>query len=289
MSSTLKFSGFPATTLAKVRPWLPAALVAIERRTKKPVKSRTVYAMTDEEIADDKQIVEPGNPHGGGHGRYEADGTVKVNPYLNPHLTLLNVIHEILHGQLPKMSEADTDKMTALILRDIGALRSGPKKAKKVKAKTEGWDQQTPYGVSRLRRKTIGAVPLPLNRKPMKGEIVDPELYEDCQQRHASSLRDLVEDAAYRRLARKAPEFKVMKKHRVELTPEERKQCMDAKAVWHFNIGRDGKRKPTPAVWKAVLPDGTVWFNTNTHRAWNVASTLKGGIRRYHDFIKSTA
>ena len=283
MPVTLKFQGFPADTLKQVRPWLPSALAAIERHTKKPVKSksRTVYAMTDDEIEADREIVEPGNPHGGGHGRYEPDGTVKVNPYLNPYLTLTNVVHEIIHGQLPKLSEKGTDKLTAVIMREIGAMRAGPK--------TEGWDQQAPYGVSKLRRKVIGVVPLPLNRKPMKGEIVDPELFEDCAQQSATCLLDLVEDESYRRLARKAPKFKVMKKHRVRLTPEERKQCMDAGAVWNFNVSRDGKKKKCPAVWKAVLPDGTVWFNTNTHRAWNVASTLRGGIRRYHRFIKGTA
>ncbi len=82
-----------------------------------------------------------------------------------------------------------------------------------------------------------------------------------------------------------ASEFQKLKKNKVELTPEERKKCMDEKAVWHFhNSGA------TPAVWKSVCPKtGKVTYITNTHRAYNTAPTLKGAIGRFHKFIKSTA
>lgn len=106
------------------------------------------------------------------------------------------------------------------------------------------------------------------------------------------SLYDRVvlrEDTAYQRVARQAPEFKVLKKHQVKLDPEERKLCMDRGAVWNFHFGRNGKRQKTPAVWKSVMPNGDTWYSTNTHRAWNVTRTLKGTIKRYADFIKSTA
>lgn len=80
-------------------------------------------------------------------------------------------------------------------------------------------------------------------------------------------------------------EFQKLKDNKVRLTPEERKQCMDKKAVWHFN-----GNGATPAVWKSKDPKtGKVTYVTNTHRAYNTAPTLKGAIGRYHKFIKGTA
>jgi len=84
------------------------------------------------------------------------------------------------------------------------------------------------------------------------------------------------------------PDWKSFVKSRVPLTPEERKKVMKSKAVWNFHFGRDGKRKKTPAVSKAVI-NGKTWFETHTHRALNYAKSLKGAISRYHKFIKSTA
>lgn len=80
-------------------------------------------------------------------------------------------------------------------------------------------------------------------------------------------------------------EFQKLKDNKVRLTPEERKQCMSKKAVWHFNGG-----SPSPAVWKSKDPKtGKTTYVTNTHRAYNTAPTLKGAIGRYHKFIKGTA
>jgi hypothetical protein len=84
-------------------------------------------------------------------------------------------------------------------------------------------------------------------------------------------------------------EFKKLQDNKVPLTPEERKECMDKKAVWHFHYGRDGKKQDTPAVWKSKNSDGTFTYVTNTHRAYNTAKTLKGAIGRFHKFIKGTA
>ena len=78
--------------------------------------------------------------------------------------------------------------------------------------------------------------------------------------------------------------FAILKENKTPLTPEERDEVMKAKAVWH--LGPNGEE--SPAVWKSVL-NGKTTYVTNTHRAFNTAPTLKGGIERYHKFIKDTA
>lgn len=81
-------------------------------------------------------------------------------------------------------------------------------------------------------------------------------------------------------------EFQRLQKNKAPLTEEERAEVMAAKAVWHH--GPHGEE--TPAVWKSVDPKtGKVTYITHTHRAYNTAPTLKGAIRRFHDFIKGTA
>jgi len=80
-------------------------------------------------------------------------------------------------------------------------------------------------------------------------------------------------------------EFKKLQKNKVALSDDERKLCMDRKAVWHH--GPNGEA--TPAVWKSKDKDGKCTYITNTHRAFNTATTMKGCIKRYHDFIKGTA
>lgn len=81
-------------------------------------------------------------------------------------------------------------------------------------------------------------------------------------------------------------EFKTLEKNKVPLTKDERDEVMKKQAIWHH--GPNGA--PSPAVWKSVNPKTKkTTYVTNTHRAWNKASTLKGAIRRYHDFIKGTA
>lgn len=79
--------------------------------------------------------------------------------------------------------------------------------------------------------------------------------------------------------------FKSLEKNKVPLEPEEREIVMKSKAVWHH--GPHGEE--TPAVWKSKDRNGKVTYITNTHRAYNTATTLKGAISRYHNFIKGTA
>jgi hypothetical protein len=80
-------------------------------------------------------------------------------------------------------------------------------------------------------------------------------------------------------------ELQKLKDNKKPLTDEERKLVMDRKAVWHH--GPNGEE--TPAVWKSVDKNGKVTFVTNTHRAYNTATTVKGAIEKYHNFIKGTA
>lgn len=74
-----------------------------------------------------------------------------------------------------------------------------------------------------------------------------------------------------------------LKKNKKPLSDEERKQVMDAGAVWHH--GPNGEE--TPAVWKSVV-NGKTWYCCNTHRAIQIKPTLKGAIKAF-EFIKTTA
>lgn len=85
---------------------------------------------------------------------------------------------------------------------------------------------------------------------------------------------------------KKKSKFQRLKENAVPLTSDERKQCIDAKAVWHFR--KNGG--PSPAVWKSVDPNTKkVMYITNTHRACQGRPTLKGAISIFHKFIKGTA
>lgn len=82
----------------------------------------------------------------------------------------------------------------------------------------------------------------------------------------------------------KAPEFKLLKAGRENLTGAEREKCMQAKAVWH-----PGNRDSAIcAVWKADVA-GATWYVSNTHRAYAASRTLDGAIKRFHDFVKTTS
>jgi len=80
-------------------------------------------------------------------------------------------------------------------------------------------------------------------------------------------------------------EFANLQKNKKPLSDEEREEVMKADAVWHHG----SKGEKTPAVWKSVNKDAKSTYVTHTHRAYNTAPTLKGAIKRYHDFIKGTA
>jgi hypothetical protein len=81
--------------------------------------------------------------------------------------------------------------------------------------------------------------------------------------------------------------FEQLKKNKIPLEPEEREECFKGKAVWHNHP--NPKYNPIPAVWTSKNRNGKVTYVCNTHRAYNTSSTLKGAIKRFHDFIKKTA
>lgn len=95
----------------------------------------------------------------------------------------------------------------------------------------------------------------------------------------------LFESMTFSQFLTEKSEFEKLKDCKVPLDTEERDLCLKQKAVWHH--GQNGKA--TPAVWKSKGKNGKMTYVTNTHRAYNKASTLKGAIKRYHDFIKGTA
>ena len=72
-------------------------------------------------------------------------------------------------------------------------------------------------------------------------------------------LRQLISENL---LLEKKSEFQRLRDAKIPLTAEERKECMDKKAVWHFN-----GQGASPAVWKAPDSSGKIWYITNTHRA----------------------
>ena len=82
----------------------------------------------------------------------------------------------------------------------------------------------------------------------------------------------------------KKSEFQSLSDGRKPLSASERKQVMDAGAVWHHGPGG----AESPAVWKSES-GGKTTYVTNTHRAYASAPTLKGAIGKFHRIIKGTA
>lgn len=70
-----------------------------------------------------------------------------------------------------------------------------------------------------------------------------------------------------------------LKKHEVELTDEEKSLCKERDAVWeNGDVG----------VHKGKCKDDTIVYFSYTHRAWNMDTTIKKGIKTF-EFIKSTS
>ncbi|HUS51095.1 MAG TPA: hypothetical protein VMZ91_13080 [Candidatus Paceibacterota bacterium] len=79
-------------------------------------------------------------------------------------------------------------------------------------------------------------------------------------------------------------DWKYIKNNKIPLEPEERKEAMDKKCVWHPS----NHDKPTCAIWKSKYKDGRILYGCNTHRACAIKKTLKAAINAF-PFIKSTS
>jgi hypothetical protein len=84
---------------------------------------------------------------------------------------------------------------------------------------------------------------------------------------------------------KKRSSFEILKSNKIELSKEERQECLDADAVWHHG----NQKSPSPAVWKGKNSKGDIVYVTNTHRLYQTAATLKGAIKKFHDVVKQTA
>ena len=88
-------------------------------------------------------------------------------------------------------------------------------------------------------------------------------------------------------------DFNKLKKNKIPLTDEERKEVFKKDAVWHFGTSKDPntgrKVEKVSAIWKAKDSNGDIVYGTNTHRAINYAKSLSSIINKYHNFIKGTA
>ena len=84
-----------------------------------------------------------------------------------------------------------------------------------------------------------------------------------------------------------------LKKNKIPLTEEERKEVFKKDAVWHYGTSTDPntgrKVEKVSAVWKAKDSSGDIVYITNTHRAASSAKSLNAIINKYHNFIKGTA
>jgi hypothetical protein len=80
-----------------------------------------------------------------------------------------------------------------------------------------------------------------------------------------------------------APAFGMLRKHKVDLSDDERAAVLKAGAVRHPTHSKS----PHSAVWKSQVGERT-WYIVNTHRAYKTAETLAGAIKHY-PAIKKTA
>lgn len=98
---------------------------------------------------------------------------------------------------------------------------------------------------------------------------------EDNKVKESFTLSDLMLES-YKPV--KIP-FEKLKKHKVDLSKDERATVKEKGAEWSDDRS---------AVFKSVI-DGKSYYTTHTHRAYNCCPTLAGACERFHSFIKGTA
>ena len=82
------------------------------------------------------------------------------------------------------------------------------------------------------------------------------------------------------RLSGKGFDIQTLKKHRVNLTEEERAKVKKLKGEWDSD-----KRS---AIMKSMI-NGKPYYVTYTHRAFNYSPKLEIACKMFNDFIKDTA
>ena len=86
----------------------PGVFKEITNREPKP---RKIYTLSASEIRFGEKVRGPKG--GNGHGRYDAHtDTVKVDPHMIVDDILINVVHEIIHAELPWVAERQVDELS---------------------------------------------------------------------------------------------------------------------------------------------------------------------------------
>ncbi len=78
--------------------------------------------------------------------------------------------------------------------------------------------------------------------------------------------------------AKRSPEMDTLKKHKKQLSDEEKELVRERGATWS-----DG----SIGIWKSEV-NGKMWYVSATHRAYSAKPTLRGAISAF-DFIQSTS
>ena len=146
-------------------------------------------------------------------------------------------------------------------------------------------------------KKTIPVIIKELEKKINKGPITSGPTYKEMGKYYYSpgflkpeteerkKIDKQFENINENILFESKNDFQILQDNKIPLTPEERDEVMKSKAIWHH--GPNGA--PSPAIWKSKNKNGKITYVTHTHRAYNIATTLKGAINRFHKFIKGTA
>lgn len=107
---------FDKIKIARIMPALSRFARVFKDITKHdPKLPRRIYALSGSEVRRGKKV-----RRDAGHGQYDSySDTIKVNPHMNADNILLNVIHEIIHADLPWLAERQVDELSKKILHTL--------------------------------------------------------------------------------------------------------------------------------------------------------------------------